>query len=131
VAHTATVGSASPEENGFPHTTDRTSVTREYDKLVRDEIPAVVEADGERPVTHEVEGTEYERRLFEKLDEETAELREDRSAAELADVLEVLDALRTELGVEEEELQQIRAEKAAERGRFEEGVVLERVEPQT
>jgi predicted house-cleaning noncanonical NTP pyrophosphatase (MazG superfamily) len=104
-------------------------VTREYDKLVRDDIPAVIEADGETPVTHVVEGEEYERRLFAKLDEETAELREDPSADELADVLEVVDALRAHLGVDEDELRRIRAEKAAERGRFEEGVVLDRVEP--
>lgn len=104
-------------------------MTREYDKLVRDDIPAVIEADGEQPVTHVAEGDEYERRLFEKLEEETAELREDRSADELADVLEVLDAIRVRLGVEEDELARIREEKAEVRGRFEEGVVLERVEP--
>ena len=104
-------------------------MTREYDKLVRDDIPTVIEADGETPVTHVAEGDEYERRLFAKLDEETAELREDPSADELADVLEVVDALRAHLGVEEDELRRIRAEKAAERGRFEEGVVLDRVEP--
>lgn len=104
-------------------------MTREYDKLVRDDIPAVIEADGEQPVTHVVDGDAYERRLFEKLDEETTELREERNADELADVLEVLDALRTQLGVDKEELTRIREEKAAERGRFEEGVVLERVEP--
>jgi len=104
-------------------------VTREYDKLVRDDIPAVIEADGERPVTHVAEGEAYERRLFEKLDEETAELHEAPSAHELADVCEVLDAIRTHLGVEEDELHRIREAKAAERGRFEAGVVLERVEP--
>lgn len=104
-------------------------MTREYDKLVRDDIPAVVEADGETPVTHVAEGEEYERRLFEKLAEETAELREEKSAAELADVQEVLDAIRAHLGVDEDELARIREEKAAERGRFEDGVVLERVEP--
>ena len=101
---------------------------REYDKLVRDEIPAVVEADGETPEAHAVDGEEYEERLFEKLSEETAELREEPSAEELADVLEVLDALRVQLGIDEAELERVREEKADERGRFEEGIVLERVE---
>ena len=100
----------------------------EYDKLVRDDIPAVIEADGKQPVTHIVEGEPYEQRLFEKLTEESAELREDRSAAELADVLELLDAIQAALGIEDEELERIREEKAAARGRFDDGVVLERVD---
>lgn len=37
-------------------------------------------------------------------------------------------ALRQQLGVDEEELERVRAKKAAERGRFEDGVVLERLE---
>ena len=109
---------------------DAPAVSREYDKLVRDGIPAIIEADGEVPVTHVVDGDAYEERLFEKLDEETTELREEPSADELADVLEVLDALREQLGVDEDELERVRAEKAAERGRFDDGVVLERVEDQ-
>ncbi|MBP1987647.1 nucleoside triphosphate pyrophosphohydrolase [Halolamina salifodinae] len=103
-------------------------MSREYDKLVRDDIPAVIEADGETPVTHVVDGDAYEERLFEKLAEETAELRAEPSADELADVLEVLDALRRQLGVDEDELEAVREKKAAERGRFDDGVVLERVE---
>ena len=103
-------------------------MAREYDKLVRDNIPEVIEADGETPVTHVADGVEYERRLFEKLDEEVAELREDPSADELADVLEVLAAIQDRLGVGDDELKQIREEKADRRGRFDDGVVLERVE---
>ncbi|MFD1567755.1 nucleoside triphosphate pyrophosphohydrolase [Halolamina litorea] len=103
-------------------------MSREYDKLVRDEIPAIIAADGETPITHAVEGETYEARLFEKLAEETAELRGSPGVEEFADVLEVLDALRQRLGVEEAELERVRAEKAVERGRFDDGVVLERVE---
>jgi predicted house-cleaning noncanonical NTP pyrophosphatase (MazG superfamily) len=101
-------------------------VTREYDKLVRDDIPAVIEADGERPVTHRVEGDAYERRLAEKLREETEEYLDDRDPAELADVLAVVDALVDATG--RAEVEQHRSKKAAERGEFAEGVVLERVE---
>ncbi|WP_435118248.1 nucleoside triphosphate pyrophosphohydrolase [Halolamina sp. C58] len=101
---------------------------REYDKLVRDGIPAVIEADGETPVTHVVDGDAYEERLFEKLDEEVRELREEPGADELADVREVLAAIQNCLGVDDDELEHVREEKAAERGRFEDGVVLERVE---
>jgi len=51
-------------------------VTREYDKLVRDGIPAIIEDDGETPVVHTASGDEFEQRLEEKLDEEVAEYRE-------------------------------------------------------
>ena len=103
-------------------------MTREYDKLVRDRIPDVVEADGERPVTHVADDDEYERRLREKLTEEVREYREDGDPEELADVLEVLHALRELAGLTESELATLRAEKANERGRFEDRIVLERVE---
>ncbi|WP_430504084.1 nucleoside triphosphate pyrophosphohydrolase [Haloparvum sp. PAK95] len=102
-------------------------MTREYDKLVRDGIPGIIEADGETPVVHTASGDEYERRLGEKLAEEVAEYRESGDVEELADVLEVVHALREQHGVSGEELQEIRERKADDRGRFDDGVVLERV----
>jgi predicted house-cleaning noncanonical NTP pyrophosphatase (MazG superfamily) len=109
-------------------TAETASVSREYDKLVRDDIPAVIEGDGETPVTRVVDGDAYEERLFGKLDEEVSELREEPSADELADVREVLAAIQQRLGIDDDELERVREEKAAKRGRFEDGVVLERVE---
>lgn len=99
------------------------------DKLVRDGIPAVIEGNGETPVVHVADDAEYERRLLDKLDEEVAEYREDGAVEELADILEVVHAIRDHRGVSRDELERLREEKAAERGRFEERVVLERVEP--
>lgn len=103
-------------------------MAREYDKLVRDRIPEVVREDGETPVVHEAEGEEYRDRLAAKLVEEAEEYAESRSVEELADVLEVLDAIRAANGIEDDELSRLRTEKSGERGRFEDGVVLERVE---
>jgi predicted house-cleaning noncanonical NTP pyrophosphatase (MazG superfamily) len=99
-----------------------------FDKLVRDDIPEIIEGNGETPHTHVATGEEYRRRLHEKLDEEVAEFHEDPGTAELADVREVLDALRTCHDVDEDAVAARRREKAAERGRFEDGVVLETVE---
>jgi predicted house-cleaning noncanonical NTP pyrophosphatase (MazG superfamily) len=101
----------------------------EYDKLVRDEIPEIIEANDETPVTHIADETEYERRLLDKLDEEVAEYSEEQSVEELADVLEVIHALREHHGITREELAQIKEEKASERGRFDDRIVLERVDP--
>ncbi|UPV76596.1 nucleoside triphosphate pyrophosphohydrolase (plasmid) [Halorussus limi] len=100
----------------------------EYDKLVRDRIPEVVRENGETPVTHVADGDEYRRRLREKLCEEAGEFRESGDPEELADVLEVLDAIRDAEEFDAERVERLRAEKAEERGRFEDGVVLERVE---
>ena len=41
----------------------------EYNKLVRDKIPALMEAQGKRPETRILSGEEYTRRLEQKLDE--------------------------------------------------------------
>ena len=101
---------------------------RRYDKLVRDRIPERIEESGEHPVVHSAEGDEYEQRLREKLDEEVQEYRERRDVEELADVFEVVHALRERQGVSAEELSAIRRWKARRRGRFRDGVVLERVE---
>lgn len=100
----------------------------EYDKLVRDRIPEVIRENDERPVTHVAEGPEYRERLREKLCEEAAEFRESADPAELADVLEVVAAIRDAEDFGNEELDRLREAKADERGRFDEGVVLERVE---
>ncbi len=103
-------------------------MSREYDKLVRDRIPEMIEENGERPVTRVATGEEYDRRLLDKLDEEVAEYRESREIEELADVLEVVHAIRRSRGASEEELAEKRERKAERRGRFDEGIVLERVE---
>jgi predicted house-cleaning noncanonical NTP pyrophosphatase (MazG superfamily) len=102
-------------------------MVEEYDKLVRDEIPRVVRENGEEPVTHEVSGAEYRERLHEKLDEEVSEFHDEPSAAELADVRAVLDALATAHGIDDEAVERARREKAEERGEFADGVVLEAV----
>lgn len=104
-------------------------MTTEYDKLVRDEIPAIIERDGETPVVHVADDAEYRRRLLEKLDEEVAEYRESGEHEELADVLEVVHAIREHEGISAERLERLRREKAEARGRFEDRIVLERVEP--
>lgn len=102
---------------------------REYDKLVRDDVPDVIDRAGETPVVHTADEAEYERRLLEKLDEEVTEFRDDRNVEELADVVEVVHAIRAHYGITEERLERVRSEKANARGRFEDRIVLERVDP--
>jgi predicted house-cleaning noncanonical NTP pyrophosphatase (MazG superfamily) len=95
-------------------------------KLVRDKIPAIIQARGLVPFIGTASPGEYRARLAEKLGEEAAEAgRADREhqAEELADVLEVVYAMTAELGLTREDLETIRAAKEAERGGFCERII--------
>lgn len=99
-----------------------------YDKLVRDRIPEIIEADGRSPKVRIVTGEELHSYLDRKLDEEVSEFRSDRNLEELADIMEVLFALAEGLGYTEEELIALRERKKADRGGFSKGIVLEQTE---
>lgn len=103
-------------------------MTEHFDKLVRDRIPSVIRANDEVPKTKRVEGAAYRQRLHEKLAEEVAELRANPSAEEIADIREVLSAIIEAEEIDPDRVSEIRSEKAAARGRFEEGIVLKAVE---
>ena len=66
--------------------------------------------------------------LDHKLDEELAEYQESKSLEELADLLEVIRAVVRARGWTMEELEQVRAEKAAERGGFKKKILLKEVQ---
>jgi predicted house-cleaning noncanonical NTP pyrophosphatase (MazG superfamily) len=95
-----------------------------YDKLVRDRIPEIITAAGERPVTRIADPIEYRALLRAKLVEELHEFLESENPEELADVLEVSRALAVDLGSSPEKLEELRRRKASERGAFEQHVVL-------
>ncbi|ELZ06240.1 hypothetical protein C482_00420 [Natrialba chahannaoensis JCM 10990] len=102
-------------------------MSQEYDKLVRDDIPEIIVDSGETPVTRTASDAEYETYLCKKLREEVEEYVTDRDVDELADVLEVLHAIRKFEGISEQELHNRRERKADDRGRFDERLILERV----
>ena len=96
----------------------------EFNKLVRDRIPAIIEAGGERPVTRILNDEEYLRCLEQKLDEETAEYHEGKNLEELADILEVVYALTEAGGHSREELLSVYEKKHEARGGFADRVFL-------
>ena len=69
----------------------------------------------------------YLRMLDVKLDEELAEYHADQNIEELADLMEVIRACAVARGYSVEELEQVRAEKAAKRGGFEKRILLKEV----
>lgn len=101
---------------------------KEYNKLVRDKIPNIIETSG-RKCTYEIASKDDRYSLLEsKLQEEVSEFLEDKNLEELADVMEVLFGLANALGYSEEELLVARVKKKEERGGFKEGIVLKIVE---
>lgn len=102
-----------------------------YNKLVRDKIPQIIEAEGKRYDIRIELKEEHLELLEKKLHEEVAEFigaknTKDMNLEEIADVMEVLFGLAKSLGYSEEELMEKRDEKKEERGGFDEGIVLER-----
>lgn len=91
-------------------------------KLVRDKIPAIILADGKKPITRILDTEEYLEELDKKLNEEIAEYQADKSLEEMADVLEVLFAICEARGHSVEELMEVRAAKREKRGGFEERI---------
>ena len=102
-------------------------MTRKYNKLVRDRIPEIIESSGNNCVTEILSDEEYLKMLDSKLDEELAEYHADQNIEELADLMEVIQACAVARGYSVEELEQVRAEKAAKRGGFEKKILLKEV----
>lgn len=100
---------------------------KKYHKLVRDRIPEIIQASGKTCSTEILTDQDYLRMLDAKLDEELAEYHKDQSVEELADLLEVIRAVAIARGYSLEELEQVRQEKAAERGGFEKRILLKEV----
>ena len=101
--------------------------TKVYHKLVRDCIPDIIEADGKTCVCETLSDEDYIALLDQKLNEELAEYQESKSLEELADLLEVMQAVVKARGWTLEELEQIRADKVAKRGGFEKKILLKEV----
>ena len=70
---------------------------------------------------------DYLKMLDAKLDEELAEYHADQNIEELADLMEVIQACAVARGYTLEQLEQVRAEKVAERGGFTKKILLKKV----
>ena len=100
---------------------------KKYDKLVRDRIPEIIEAEGHKAVISRLVDAELESRLIQKLTEEQQELDKDRNLEEIADMLEILFSLAQIYGYDEKQALELMYKKREARGGFEEGYLLEEV----
>jgi predicted house-cleaning noncanonical NTP pyrophosphatase (MazG superfamily) len=93
-----------------------------YHKLVRDKIPEILDRKGITYEKHTASDEEYKSELLKKLVEESREFAEAGALEELADVLEVLAALKSfpEYSLVEE----VRKRKLEEKGGFSQKIIL-------
>ena len=99
-----------------------------HNKLVRDLIPQIIEKTGKEFSTRILDDEEYVKELKIKSKEELNEYLEattdEEAIEELADLLEIIHALTYCHGSTPEQLEEVRKEKAAKRGGFEEKIYL-------
>lgn len=105
---------------------------RNYNKLVRDKIPEIIEAKGEKSVTKILGDKEYWDSLFEKADEELNEVKTaenlEETKMEIADLLEVVRAMAEYKGFSLSEIIEEADKKADKRGGFSKKIFLIGVE---
>lgn len=99
----------------------------EYKKLIRDRIPEIIEASGKKHISYVADDSEYQFKLLEKLLEESKEMLETPCLEELADILEVIESLKSAFNFSEEALEKMRLEKKASRGGFDQKLILDYV----
>ncbi|OVE74896.1 hypothetical protein BVX95_00885 [archaeon D22] len=95
------------------------------EKLVRDNIPKIIEQNGETPNYRVSKDEEYEEFLIEKLIEETNEFMEDKSEKEFIDILEVLDEISDYMNFDLESIKDLKEDKSSKRGKFKKRFILE------
>lgn len=96
-------------------------------KLVRDFIPEIIIKQGKIPVTRIMEKEEYKKELAIKLIEEAHEFQVDKNIEEMADIIEVFDAILKAYGFTHEQLKVVRDKKNKERGAFNKMIFLEEI----
>ena len=94
----------------------------EYNKLVRDKIPEVIEKDGDECKYEQLDEEEYRSMLREKFIEEAKELiaaeGEDEIINELSDFLELIEAVQDLEQISSDDVINKKAQKREERGGF-------------
>ena len=95
-----------------------------YNKLIRDKIPEIIEKSGKQAIVERVKGDQLLELLNKKLFEELEEYKESGEIEELADLVEVVNAILEFKGMSIGEFDYIRKKKKLARGGFQEGLLL-------
>ena len=98
--------------------------TKKYNKVVRDKIPEIIAESGKKSNIKQLDDTSFVAELEKKLIEEVNEYSESKDVEELADLLEVIYRISELRGINSDELDEIRKDKAEKRGKFESNLFL-------
>jgi len=102
-----------------------------YNKLVRDNIPSIIEKNCQKSVTRILDEIEYRDELYKKLLEEANEVIDSKTLEEtmeeLADVLEIINSIAKANDKCLEDVIEIAEKKKIKRGGFEKRIFLEKV----
>lgn len=100
---------------------------RIYNKLVRDNIPEIIKNKGETPCFSVLDDKNFNKQLRKKLKEEVYEYLMSEEIEELADIIEVIEALANHKGSSLEKVLEIKEDKAKKNGKFEKKLFLSKV----
>lgn len=104
----------------------------ELKKLVRDQIPNLLEKKNIKVSSRNLQGDEYLLALKEKLVEEAKEVLASNSkkdlCEELGDLMEVIDSLHNAIDLSYEEVEAARIKKNASKGIFEKKIFIDYIE---
>ena len=95
-----------------------------YNKAIRDKIPEIIADSGKKYSLKQLDDVSFLAELEKKLIEEVNEYSESKDVEELADLLEVIYRISELRGVNSDELDEIRKDKAEKRGKFESNLFL-------
>ena len=95
-----------------------------YNKAIRDKISEIIADSGKKYNLKQLDDTSFLAELEKKLIEEVNEYSESKDVEELADLLEVIYRISELRGVNSDELDKIRKDKAEKRGKFESNLFL-------
>ena len=98
---------------------------KEFNKLVRDKIPDIINSNNEICKYRVLDNVEYLNELNIKLQEEVNEYLESGDIEEIADIEEVIRAILDAKNVNYQEFESIRQNKVDKRGAFKQKVFLE------
>lgn len=103
-----------------------------YNKLIRDNIPSIIEKDNKTCIVNILNDEQFLVELKRKLIEESTELSKansrDELINELADIQEIIDKLKQEYGLVQEEINRVQSVKANKNGKFDKKLFLVAVE---
>jgi predicted house-cleaning noncanonical NTP pyrophosphatase (MazG superfamily) len=101
---------------------------KQYNKLVRDNIPTIIRKQGKEPITDIITNEkEFEEYLGRKLIEESKEFYETKEVEELLDIMEVFYSILKYKGIDFSDFEKMRLTKRRERGGFDKRILLQKV----